>query len=139
MRAEFQAFRARLAAHSLLAGKVVDAVRLTDGGEPVRANYVVAKPAAPDRLGDDRYTAVQQAASRKRFTFDVRVVATAADGVLLLADAAIAQLVGHSLTVAGRSCDPIELVEGVEEGFEFDRTARLHWVDLSFRFVSRRA
>ena len=139
MRAEFTAFSTRLAAHTLLSGKVYDAVRLTDAGEPVRANYVVAKPAGPDRLDDSRYTALQRASSARRFTYDVRVVAVDATGVLLLADAAVAQLVGHSLTVAGRACDPIELVEGVEEAFEFDRTARLHWVDLSFRFWSRRA
>lgn len=139
MIAEFTAFRTRLAAHALLSGKVETAVRLTDGGEPVRANYVVAKPAGPDRLRDDRYTATQEPASKRRFTYDVRVVAVDADGVLLLANAVIGQLVGHVLTVTGRRCDPIELVEGVEEAFQYDRTARLHWVDLSFRFVSRRA
>lgn len=139
MRAEFTAFKTRLAAHSLLSGKVFDAVRLTDSGEVVRANYVVVRPAGPDRLSDARYAGLQAPASKRRFTFDVRVVAVDADGVLLLAEAAVAQMVGYSLTVTGRRCDPIGLVEGVEEAFEFDRTTRLHWVDLSFRFWSRRA
>ncbi len=139
LRAHFAAFKSRLEGHSLLAGKVDTAVRVSNGS-PVRANYVVAFPDVPDRLDDARYTASQRATSTATFSFDVRVVATSADGVLLFADAVVAQLVGHSLTVAGRVCDPMRLVEGVEEGrVEFDRTSELFYLDVSFRFVSREA
>lgn len=138
MRAENVAFRTRLAGHTLLAGRVYDAVRYTDAGQVVRDNYVVVKPAMPDRLDDVRYTSRQQAESTRRFTPDVRVVAVDADGLLLFAEAAVEQMVGCSLTVAGRVCDPVELVQGVEEAAQFDSTTRLHYTDLSFRFWSRR-
>lgn len=138
MRAHFAAFRSRLEGHTILAGKVETAVRITNG-TPVRANYAVAFPAAPDRLGDDRFTSTQHGDSNAEYTNDVRLVATSADGVLLLADAAMEQMIGHVLVVAGRKCDPIRLVEGVEEGrVEYDRTADLYYIDLSFRFWSRR-
>lgn len=138
MRAHFSAFRSRLEAHPVLAGKVETAVRITNG-TPVRANYAVAFPGAPDKLGDNRFTAPQQRDSDAEYTFDVRLVATDADGVLKLADAALDQIVGHSLAVEGRNCAPARLVEGVEEGrVEYDRQSNLYYLDLSFRFWSRR-
>lgn len=138
MRAHFSAFRSRLEAHPALAGKVETAVRITNG-TPVRANYAVAFPGAPDKLGDDRYRAIQQRDSDAVYTNDVRLVATSADGVLTLADAALDQMIGHSLAVEGRRCDPIRLVEGVEEGrVEYDRQSNLYYLDLSFRYRSRR-
>lgn len=138
MSAEFTAFKARLNAHTILSGNVDDTVRVDDDG-PVRANYVVATGALPDRLTDDRYLARQQYASNRRYTFDVRVVATSANGRDMWADAVMSQLIGHELGVEGRRCDAIEFVEGVEEGFWHDKTARLFGADMSFRFWSRRA
>ena len=139
MRAEFNAFKTCLAAHTILSGKVDTVVRLNTDGSPVRTNYVIATPSVPDRLDDGRFTAPQQADSDRLLTFDVRTVAVDSDGVLLLTEAVITQVVGHELTVPGRRCERIRLVEGVEEGrVEFDRTARLFYVDMSFRFVSRR-
>lgn len=138
MLAEFTAFRERLAAHQLLIGKVETAVRLSKGNEPVRANYVIAFPAAPDIVADNRYTAAPDPDADARYTWDVRVVGVDADGVMLLADAVKDQLVGHTLTVPGRRCEPIEYVEPVEEGWGRDNTLRLEWVDMSFRFWSRR-
>ena len=137
MRGEYVAFRTRMEGHPVLEGRVDTAVRFSDGGAAVRDNYVVVKPAAPDMLRDDRYLVVQRSGGKRRFTWDVRVVATSADGVLLLGESDIEQMVGHVLSVPGRRCEPIELVQGVEEGFEFDRTARLHYTVLSFRFWSR--
>ena len=140
MRAEFSAFRARLEAHPILAGKIDTAIRITTTGEAVRENYVVAYPASPTRLDDDRYTAVPTAVSASDFDYDVRYVAVDADGVLILADATHKQLVGHRLTVAGRACSPLRLVPGVEEGrVEFDRASRLYYLDDTFRFTSRPA
>lgn len=137
MRAEFAAFKARLEESPVLAGKVFPVVR-KNGDEPVRANYVVAKSSKPDRLDDDRFTVVPEFVSDRRFTYDVRVVTVDADGLDTLGEAALKQLVGHRLSVVGRRCDPIRLVEDVEEGDGYDRTADLFYRDFSFRFWSRR-
>lgn len=137
MRAEFAAFKARLEQSPVLAGKVFPVVR-KNGDEPVRANYVVAKSSKPDRLDDDRFTVVPEFLSDRRFTYDVRVVTVDDGGLDTLGEAVLRQLVGHRLTVAGRRCDPIRLVEDVEEGDGYDRTADLFYRDFSFRFWSRR-
>lgn len=137
MRAEFAAFKARMEESPKLAGKVHPIVRVTNG-QPVRANYVVAKSSPPDRLGDERWTLPQSFDSDRRYTFDVRVVTTDAGGLDTLGEAVLQQLVGHSLVVSGRNCYPISLVEGVEEGDGYDRTSDLYFRDFSFRFWSRR-
>lgn len=138
MRAEFAAFRALLEEAPILAGKVWPVVR-KNGDEPVRVNYVVAKSSKPDRLSDDRFMSVPEFASDRRFTYDVRVVAVDADGLDTLGEAVLRQLVGRWLPVSGRVCGPVRLVEDVEEGDGYDRTADLFYRDMSFRFWSRRA
>ncbi|GAA1148417.1 hypothetical protein GCM10009651_36360 [Microbacterium natoriense] len=137
MRAEFAAFKARLEAHPVLVGKVFPIVR-KNGDEPVRSNYLVARSSKPDRLSDDRFTGVDSFESDRRFTYDVRVVGTSADALDVLGEPVLIQLVGHSLTVSGRRCSPIQLVPDVEEGDGYDRTADLYYRDMSFRFWSRR-
>lgn len=138
MRFEFAAFKARMEESSILAGKVHPIVRKTSG-TPVRDNYVVAKSSKPDRITDDRMYAVQRYGSKRRFTYDVRVVATSAGGLDVLGEAVLKQLLGHRLVVPGRLCDPISLVEDVEEGDGYDSTADLFYRDFSFRFWSREA
>ena len=140
MRAEYSAFLARVRAHSMLSNKTDTVVRTDAGGAPVRANYVVVFPAIPDGLGDDRYSALQRVESDRFMSFDVRVVAVDADGLLMLVEAVMAQLIGHALDVSGRRCDPIRMAtDAVEEGtVKFDRDARLFYVDMSFEFWSRR-
>lgn len=138
MRAEFEAFKARLEESPILNGKVHPIVRKTNGAA-VRDNYLVAKSSPPDRLNDDRMYAVQRFESKRRFTYDVRVVTTAAGGLDTWGEAVLKQLLGHRLVVSGRSCDPISLVENVEEGDGYDRTADLFYRDFSFRFWSREA
>lgn len=141
MRAEYNAFLARLRAHAQLANKTDTVVRFNTDGTPVRANYVVAFPAVPDSLGDDRYLALQAIDSDRYMSFDVRVVAVDADGLMMLVEAVMAQLIRFTLTVPGRRCDPIRMAtDGVEEGrVEYDRTARLYYVDMSYEFWSHRA
>lgn len=138
MLAHFLAFRALLLAVATLVGKVYSNVRVTDG-KPVRANYVVLFPDAPADLDDNRFTARQAVDSRARWRYDVRIVAVDADGLLMLADA-VMSLIGKTPVVAGRKCDPVSLVPGVEEGKgRFDSVTDLHYLDLSFEFKSRRA
>lgn len=139
MRAEFTAFRTLLDGGAVLSGKVETAIRREDG-DPVRDNYAVLYPSIPGRLKDHRYAAPPDPNADRTLTYDVRAVATSADGAFLLADAAVQRVVGQTLTVAGRRCDPIELVEAVEEGrIQYDRTSDLYFIDMSFRFMSRRA
>lgn len=138
MFSHFAAFRALLLAVAVLVGKVYDNVRRVDG-KPVRANYIVLFPDAPAELNDNRFTARQRADSRSKWRYDVRIVATTADGLLELADA-VMTVIGKIPAVSGRRCDPVSLVPGVEEGKgRFDPVTDLHYLDLSLEFVSRRA
>lgn len=138
MQAHFNAFKALLVAVTILADKVFSNIRLS-AGTPVRANYVVLFPDAPADLDDNRYTAPQDVESRSRWRYDVRIVAVDADGLLLLADAVMSVIKKVPL-VAGRKCERVKLVPGVEEGKgQYDKTTDLHYLDLSFEFWSRRA
>lgn len=134
MRAHFLAFKALLEYQPDLSGHVFSNVRLS-AGKPVRDNYVVLFPDGPaDLVG--RFTQAQSMVVRSRWRYDVRVVAVDAEGLLRLADA-VAAVVGQVPVVAGRSCTPVRLVPGVEEGRgRFDSTTDLHYLDLSFEFWS---
>lgn len=139
MKAHFDAFKALLLAVSILANKVYSNIRVTSSGQPVRQNYIVLFPTAPDDLDDNRYSAPQDVDSRSRWRYDVRVVAVDADGLLLLADA-VMSLIGKVPVVESRKCERVRLVPGVEEGKgRYDPTTDLHYLDLSFEFWSGRA
>lgn len=119
---------------------VSEAARVSVSDEPIRENYVVAWPPRIPGLDDRRYTAGQSSTSTASFRFDVRPVGTTATAVLRFTDLILAATVGQRLVVAGRSCDPMRLVAGVEEGrTQYDRTARLFYTDFSIELVSRRA
>lgn len=138
MRLHYLAFQALMLAIPVLANKIFSNVRITNG-QPVRANYIVHFADAPAELNDNRFTARQRADSRSKWRYDVRIVATTADGLLELADA-VMTVIGKTPVVSGRRCDPVSLVPGVEEGKgRFDPVTDLHYLDLSFEFVSRRA
>lgn len=112
--------------------------RVTDSGDPVRANYVLTYPPKVPGLNDDRWTAQQRFSSKARLRFDVRPVATDPDSVLLFTDRILSAVIGARLVVPGRVCDPLSLVEGVEEGkTQYDRTARLYYVDFTVETTSR--
>lgn len=138
MKAEWASFKARMEGSSVLAGKVFPIIRKTTSGEPVRTNYVLAKSAPPDRLGDERLAGSQRFESDHRFTYDARIVTTSADGLDVLGEALLKQILGHKLTVPGRRCTPIELVQNIEEGDGYDQVSDLYFRDMSFRFWSRR-
>lgn len=118
---------------------VDEIARVTDSGEAVRANYVIAFPPKIPELNDARYSVRQSALSTARFRFDVRPVATTATAVLRLTDRILTGSIGHLLAVPDRACDPMRLIEGVEEGkAEYDRTARLYYMDFTLETISRR-
>lgn len=138
MKAEYAAFKARLEAHPKLVGRVERIVRKNGDDKPVRDNYVVVKSSKPDRLDNERLTGVNDYEADRRFTYDVRVVGTSDETLDTLGEPVLIQLAGHSLVVPGRNCSPLRLVEDVEEGDGYDRTADLYYRDFSFRFWSRR-
>lgn len=125
--------------HDILAGKIDEVVRVTSNGESVRENYVVVGLDLPTP-DDHRYTGTQSVDSEAVYRFDTRYVAVNRSGVLLLAQAGRERLLRAVLTVPDRKCDPIRLVDPVEEGrVQWDRTARLFYVDETYEFKSRRA
>lgn len=133
--AHYTAFKTQLSG-GILDGRVHDAVRFNNG-QPVRDNYVVAYPSTAHRLDDARYMAPQRSVSSALYRYDVRSVATSAAGVLLFAQTVRDRLIGQSVTVAGRRCDLIRLVDAVEESaVEFDKVADLFYLDDSFEFWS---
>jgi hypothetical protein len=140
MRDEFNAFKTELGVPSVLTGKVFTTVRVTDAGEPVRENYVVAFPAIPS-FDDKRYTSAQRFESARMCEFDTRFVATSSDGVLLLTEAALEHLLNRVLIVPGRVCDPIRVDRTANDlpGVQFDKSARLFYLDTTFVFTSRSA
>lgn len=134
----YDAFTSQLRG-GILADKVHDVVRLTPTGEPVRANYVVVTLDLPVP-NDARFTVPQLVDGKAVYRFDVRAVATTQGAVLLFAQTARERLLGHVLTVPDRVCDPVRLVDPVEEGrIRYDRTAQLFYADETFSVVSRRA
>lgn len=140
MRAEYQAFLSRIRAHPMLANKTDTGVRVQEDGSAVRANYLVAFPAIAHELDDMRYTAIQKVESDRFLSFDVRVAAVDADGLMQLVEALTGQVIGHVLTVPGRTCNAIRMAtDALEEGtVKFDPVARLMHVTLTFEFWSRR-
>ena len=135
--AHYTAVKSRLNSGSL-SGAVEEVVRKTPGGEPVRANYVVLGMDMP-ALNDARYLIQQDVSAKARYRFDVRSVAVDRAGVLLIAQAVRERLIGHVLTVSNRACDPLRLVEPVEEGrVHYDKAADLFYVDETFETYSRR-
>lgn len=135
----YEAFKARLAG-GILAGKVFDVVRF-NGDTAVRDNYAVLTPTNTKR-DDNRFTKLDSVESDALYRYDVRYVATSVGAVLLWQQSAQERLIpegGFSLTVPGRRCDPIRLVEPVEEGaYEHDRVTNLFYVDETYEFWSRR-
>ena len=136
MRAEYAAFKARLEESPILAGKVFPVAR-RDKGTLVRANYVVAQTSAADEIHTDALTYVSTATADTQYTWDVRVVAVDHDGLNLLTEAVLGQLVGHRLVVAGRACSPIVHVPNVERNDGYDTTVELFFRSMSMRFWSR--
>lgn len=125
----------------ILAGKVHGGVRPSTS-LPVRDNYAVIKPTTPKR-DDNRFTALNSVASTSLFRFDVRYVGTSLASVLQWQQEGQERLIpegGVSLVVSGRRCDPIRLVDPVEEGeYSYDKTANLFYVDETYEFRSHRA
>jgi hypothetical protein len=106
LKAHHDAAKARAREHPLLAGaEISDVVRITRGGVPVRANYLVLTTNLPGYTGD-RLTAPHDVSGDYLLEQRWRVVAVDLDGMYELMDALRAQFVGHRLAVEGRAVSP---------------------------------
>lgn len=136
----YTAFKSFLS-YDIFVNKIHDAVRY-NGDTAVRDNYAVLKPTSPKR-DDARFMKLNSVDSTSLFRYDVRYVGTSVAAVLMWQQKAQERLIpegGVSLTVAGRRCDPIRLVDPVEEGeYSYDKTANLFYVDETYEFMSHRA
>lgn len=133
------AVKARLGGHSVLTGKVVDAVRDTAGSTEPRSNFVgVATTLVGFDPGENsaRLSAAQSPTGDVPLMIRVRYAAVDYAGLLVLLDAGNAQLVGHRLEVAGRAVGPLECE--IDEP-RFDRVARMHYVDAYYEATTSRA
>lgn len=135
----YEAFKARLSG-GILANKVFDVVRYNND-TAVRDNYAVLTPGSVKRR-DDRLTRLQSVESASLYRYDVRYVGTSVAAVLLWQQSAQDRLIpegGYILAVPGRRCEPIKLVDPVEEGeYEYDRDTNLFYIDETYEFWSRR-
>ena len=139
MRAEFAALKSRLLSDSVLAGRVEDVVRRSAGGELVRDNYVVLSMSTPAILAR-RHTQVATSGDAADYTVGVQVVAVDAAGAMLFVERVQDRLLGHRLSVAGRSCWPLRQLRDVEEGtVRFDRSSGLFYAHVSFGLHTEKA
>lgn len=81
-------------------------------GTVVKASYVVAWDLGPDVLDDERLTAEQRVDSDGVYRWVTKSVGTTPFAARAVRDAVAAQMTGHRLVIAGRTCGPIELDPG---------------------------
>lgn len=134
--AHHAAARARLDAHTLLAGKVDDVVRLTPGDEPVMENFVAIGTTLYGVRGE-RLTGEQSPDGDYGIGVAATVVAVDAAGAYLLMDAVSEQLIGHRLTVPGRALTSFEREELGEP--QWDPRARMVYIEAVFEATTSRA
>lgn len=134
----YSAVKSRLELNPVLAGKVHPSARLEADGDLVRSNYVILYP-PPPILDDGRVTKAQDINSDATFMVDGKVVAVDALGCAFLADAVLAQMVGHKLVLSGRRCDPAKLDDMDKVRPDNSVSPPLFFCDISFEIVSRRA
>lgn len=138
MRSHFLAVKSRLLAEPALVGKVNDTALVdTTTGLPVVGTYVVLYGGAPDSLDDGRLSSLQSPDSDAEYVYTVRSVSTTADGVRSTQTKVGAQLIGHRLVVAGRSCR-VELTDQTNVDWDKSTDPPLFFADQEFTVYSSR-
>jgi hypothetical protein len=139
--AHFAAFDAALKARiPELASLTYDGDAPLENGQPLRKTYLVEHDMGFDGQDDDRLAAETADAADGTYRVIVRVVAVTRTAVRDVADSVKTALVGHRLTIAGRSCGAIAKDPG-PDGIERDDAVAppLLYVDLDFVWRSSRA
>ena len=103
----FEAFKAAIptpvAAHDTIAPLAAD-------GQLVRASYAVLHDIGADGPpSDERWTAAQRATSKVTWRYVVKSVGTTPFAARSVDSAIATGLIGKTLTVSGRICDPLRL------------------------------
>jgi hypothetical protein len=138
----YAAVKARLEAATIFTGRVWDSARLDANAELVRDTYLILFGGAPDKLGDGRNTAPQQADSKATYIYTVRAVGTSPTAVRGFLNGAINQLVRFTPVVAGRKCEPMRLDPAGSSGeVKPDNNVNppMFFADLDFILTSSRA
>ncbi len=114
---------------------------LNSDGSVVRESYFVLHDLGPDELEDDRYTAAQSSESTLTHRVLVRATGVTAKAARNLTDAAVGELVGTSITVSGRRCDPIQVDPQSFTAIKRDTAISppLYFRDVEFTITSRRS
>lgn len=126
---------ARCREHEVLADKTESGIRFSDGGAPVRSNYISVITTLPG-FEESRLTSEQTPGADAFLFIRIRVVAVDYDGLLVLISATDEQLVGHHLSVTDRA------VTGLERTMSdpiYDQASRLWHVDMLLEATSSRA
>jgi hypothetical protein len=134
----YEALKTRLELAPTLAESVHDSARLDKKGL-VRDNYLIAFVPAPTSVISGRFTGIATYASELDFIIDLKAVGTSATMAGGVMDAALGQVLGHELAVAGRQCTPIELDDSQPAKPDTAADPPLFFIDASVRFISRPA
>ena len=134
MSAEFEAWKS--AVSSVLVWPQRTTVYQDAQGTFFRGNYIIFFPSMPD-VESERFNAPATAGSRRDVEVGWKLVATTAEA-LVGAIGLLGQLNGRELTVAGRSCSPLEVESSSPVSFDKD-AGGLFFIDGFARFTSRPA
>lgn len=134
MSAEYEAWKS--AVSSVLVWPQRTTVYKDAQGTFFRGNYVIFFPSMPD-VESERFNAPATAVSRRDVEVGWKLVATTAEA-LVGAIGLLGQLNGRELTVAGRSCSPLEVESSSPVSFDKD-AGGLFFIDGFARFTSRPA
>lgn len=111
-------------------------VPLNSDGTVARRQYVVLHDLGADELGDERYTAPQQATSACTMRYVARCVGVDPTAARHIADAVRAQFLRWVPTVPGRSCWPVVLDQEGDVEEDRDVSPPLSFIDIDFTFRS---
>lgn len=131
----FDAIKARLTQHQILATKVFDVARTGTAGL-LRENYVILAGGIPVAVDDERYTAVPVPDSKSDYEYRTRAVGTTPAAVRMFLDAVLTQLVGHRLVVAGRECTPLRVADSGDLTEDKGATPSMYYADIFWETTS---
>ena len=137
MLSHYAAMKARLEAEPTLAGKINDTALVTAAGLPFVGSYEVLYGGAPDSLDDERLAAMQSSTSDAVYVYTVRSVSPTAAGVRNQQAKVAAQLIGHRLVVAGRSCR-VEQTDATDVDWDRSTNPPLYFADQEYTVYSSR-
>ena len=146
MSAEFEAWKS--AVSSVLVWPQRTTIYKVSASEPgeegfFRGNYMIMYPSMPD-VESERFTAVGTKDSRLDVSVDWKLVATTAEALVGTVSAPggalgmLSKLIGRELTVAGRSCSPLEVYTTSPVAFDKE-VGGLYYINGEARFTSRPA